>query len=537
TDDSYNSNTGTGYSGLSTTSITWVSSTAPIPFTTVTASNWNSTSTWNSASVPNCSWAIVTIDDNTSIDVDVDAFMVTINSGKTLTINSGKSLTLCGPITNNGTVTVKEEASFLDGGTMTGSGSYTLERPIDHSGWHYVSPPISSPTANSFWGSALYRYDETTANWTAQNAGDNLTVCRGYDTWYKPAAAGTVNFTGTFNTGSQSISVTYTTASAPKTGWNLVGNPYPSYLDWDAAGWTKTNVNNAIYIWDEDQSNFTSYVTGSGGTNGGSRYIPPAQGFLVSASTTGASVAMTNACRVHNTVSFRAGAIGDLLRLKLSGLGYSDEAVIRFDPHASNDFDGSFDAFKVRSSNISTPQISTRSADMKELSINTFAGLYQNISVPLLARVGVSGEYELSINIFEFDQNTHLYLEDLQDGKIYDINQNSKLTFNFGVNDAAERFIIHFTPLPTLESPVANGLDDAEEPISNVYSHDKDVYIDIFENNHGYVHIYNMNADEIYNGELRRSMNKITLAEKANGYYFIKLILDKEVTTHKVLIR
>ena len=31
-------------------------------------------------------------------------------------------------------------------------------------------------------------------------------------------------------------------------GFNLVGNPYPSAIDWDAAsGWTKTNIDNAVY--------------------------------------------------------------------------------------------------------------------------------------------------------------------------------------------------------------------------------------------------------------------------------------------------
>src|SRR6056297_1003396 len=33
-------------------------------------------------------------------------------------------------------------------------------------------------------------------------------------------------------------------------GWNLIGNPTASTIDWDAPGWTKENISETIYVWD-----------------------------------------------------------------------------------------------------------------------------------------------------------------------------------------------------------------------------------------------------------------------------------------------
>lgn len=64
-------------------------------------------------------------------------------------------------------------------------------------------------------------------------------------------------------------------------GWNLVGNPTASWLNWNAAaGWTRTNVNNVIYVWDP-ASNEYLVTNGETGTHDG--FIAPFQAFWVQA--------------------------------------------------------------------------------------------------------------------------------------------------------------------------------------------------------------------------------------------------------------
>ncbi|MEL6616939.1 MAG: T9SS type A sorting domain-containing protein, partial [Bacteroidota bacterium] len=82
--------------------------------------------------------------------------------------------------------------------------------------------------------------------------------------------------------------VTFTAGApvSPGPGVNLVGNPYEVDLDWDHAGWTRTNVSNTLYIWDpaanSGMGEFLDWTPGLGGTLA-SGVIPVGQGFHVEA--------------------------------------------------------------------------------------------------------------------------------------------------------------------------------------------------------------------------------------------------------------
>jgi surface protein len=66
-------------------------------------------------------------------------------------------------------------------------------------------------------------------------------------------------------------------------GWNLVGNPTASTIDWDLPEWDKTGVSNTIYVWDPSANNGDGdYLVwnGSEGTLGSGK-IAPWQSFWV----------------------------------------------------------------------------------------------------------------------------------------------------------------------------------------------------------------------------------------------------------------
>lgn len=103
-------------------------------------------------------------------------------------------------------------------------------------------------------------------------------------TWRTPDDV-TVDFTGELNQGDININsvLTYTNTGAPTAdGFNLIGNPYMSQIDWMSNEITKTNIGDVIYIINPSTGAYATFDVGTlTGVNGGSRYIESSQGFFV----------------------------------------------------------------------------------------------------------------------------------------------------------------------------------------------------------------------------------------------------------------
>lgn len=221
-----------------------------------------------------------------------------------------------------------------------------------------------------------------------------------------PINSGTVNFT-TF--------MSYTSSGVDANdGWNLVGNPYPSTIDWNAAaGWTKTGLDNTIYMID-NSVNPPVYATFNGtlGTNGGSRYIPMGQAFFVKAN----SGAFTFSCAEtvkspgSATIFFREAAPENVLRITLRQGVYRDETVIHFREDATEQFDNHADAFKLMNSSFN---VSTMLGNDKRLSINSLPALSCQNTIKLDVSNIEEGHYRLDFSELEsFTKGIALSLTD-----------------------------------------------------------------------------------------------------------------------------
>ena len=69
------------------------------------------------------------------------------------------------------------------------------------------------------------------------------------------------------------------TGSPTDDGWNLLGNPFGSWFDWDAV--ELTGVNAPVYVYDDAVSDYREYAAGAGDLPGG--IVGPFQGFWVQA--------------------------------------------------------------------------------------------------------------------------------------------------------------------------------------------------------------------------------------------------------------
>lgn len=228
------------------------------------------------------------------------------------------------------------------------------------------------------------------------------------------------------NNGALSFPVTYTNSgNLANDGWNLVGNPFPSTIDWNASGWTKTNMNAAVYIRDNGNTigQFAAW-NGAVGTNGGSQYIAIGQGFWVKASGTGTPVLRaTETVKAPGvqTVLYKAAAPQNVLRVTLTQDNVRDEAVIHFRDGVTEGFDVAADALKMPNS---TFNLASVMADGRALAINSIPTASCNADIPLTLDNVKAGTYTLKFSDIEsFTAGATVTLTDKFTNAVVDVTQ------------------------------------------------------------------------------------------------------------------
>jgi len=314
------------------------------------------------------------------------------------------------------------------------------------------------PTAANPWPS-IYSYDETQAGaqsngfYAATNISNSFDTGKGYWVWSGDTITGTqpftIDITGPPNVGTINMPMSYTNSGSSDDGWNMSGNPYPSTLNWDSPNITKTNLNNAIYIWNPDNQQFASYVAGIG-TNGGSKNIASSQAFWIQATAAGASIQVTEASKTSTDGAFlRPTNSTAPLRIITENAYGTDELVINFESAATSSFDGAYDAEKIASSNIYLPKTSS-SLNGVDYSINQIYP--QEISIPIKILTGVTGTHLIRIeNAYDFNPSSCLILEDLFTNISYNLSLVD--SFNTVIYDTTQsaRFLLHIGAPITLE--------------------------------------------------------------------------------------
>ena len=438
-------------------------------FTVATNTDWATASNWDMG-LPSASYsAIVASTANHPVAASA-------SSMKNLLIKSGSNLQITGQLTVSGSLTNSAGSTGLViKSDATGTGSLihntadvpaTVERYITGNSdltafdYHLVSVPLDAAVTNAqFLGSYLYHFDAATQAWTSNGTSTTgpVPVDAGYMVYY-PNASTTYNFVGELNNGS----FTAATGLDAADEFALVPNPYPSAIDWDAAsGWTKTNLRNAIYVWDPVGNQYAAYGA-EAGINGGTRYIPAGQAFFVKSSAASTVLSMNNSVRVHNTQAFwKEGEVTkDLLRVKALGNGLSDELVLRFGPGVETGLDAK-DVDKLFGSD-EAPQIYTLTADERQLSINTQPYSQQTVVVPMGFELKKDGEVNLNFSGIEaFEPTVNIFLEDSFTGEMINLRENPVYTFSHTLGSEAIRFKLHLmgvTAVGETPSALAGGI-------------------------------------------------------------------------------
>lgn len=198
------------------------------------------------------------------------------------------------------------------------------------------------------------------------NSGDfPLEAGRGYLAFLDGGVDIMWDVTGGINSGDTPLPVTYTNSTpTPRPaddGWNLVGNPYPSPIQWNnnAAAWDRTNVDPIATVYENVGSSvanggtgivtnaFTyNYTNGTGNLPNG--LIATGQAFWVHLSAAGSLVVKEPAKTVIAGGKFlRTQSTGpEQLMISLSGDGFRDNSFLVVDRQATPAYDRQYDGLK-----------------------------------------------------------------------------------------------------------------------------------------------------------------------------------------------
>ena len=343
---------------------------------------------------------------------------------------------------------------------------------------------------------------------------------------------------GTAFTGNKNFGVTFTTVAPGGDeggGWNLLANPYPSAIDWDAAGWARTNVDNAIYVWNQTLG-YGSYINGNDINMGPTpSIIPSSQAFFVHANAASPVLSCTEAVKTATNGTFiRAGGATNRLRVKLtSPAGYEDNTIINFRDQATRAFDTQFDAYKLTGSYVN---LSTTPVPALKLSINCLAPLLGVDSVPLNALSNSTGRHTLRFtDVGTFVAGTPIVLRDRFAGTVANITDNGSYEFDITANPASNaegRFMVIFgdAAITATRPTLGAGLSFYPNPAKG--------HIIVTGTEAGQVDIIAADGRTLATHQVRASLEgqRIPTQTLAKGTYQVRLRSQSTVRTERLVI-
>ncbi len=418
--------------------------------------NFTKTSKYN---IPNGS--------STNATADATIPFLDIESGGTVNVAAGTDLTISGALENAGTLNLQSDATGYAqvlANSSSGAGTFTVQRTFTGAArWFYFGSPLSGGTVADLSVSSgtintgtaanvnLYYYDPATANngegtWTKVPNTSFSTVNNGFTIYLGDGSTfGTLPVTLTasgsgFNDGAINISL-----DNSNSGWNLVTNPYPSAIDWDAYHDANgTDLTSTYYVYNGSQ--WIGYDAGANSAlNSGTTLIAPMQAFFVQNTGSGSiNLALDNGDRsvASNPAQNKSAGTVQVLKLGVAASdGTSDETLLAFDTQYTDGIDAGADAEK-RMNASAYPNLYTTSANGDEFFVNKLNSSFTNKSVPMSFTCDIDQSYTISINDLRIPASWSVELEDLVTGSRVDLVAGD-YQFSHVSTNSPERFIVH----------------------------------------------------------------------------------------------
>ena len=367
--------------------------------------NWNTAANWSSNAVPTASASVriprtgITNFPTALTDVNIHA----------ITLESGASLIAAA--TFSGSLTYKRNLHLVDN-------------------WHFITSPVEGASLANVISNTDLRtgtgtnigisnYDNNVPGWVYHSTTSSGTMesAKGYAVLVN---SGDIFFTGTMPIGPIDKSLTL-----GQDGWNLIGNPYPSYLAinnsahainfLDVNSSSLSNNFSSIYLWDvlDTQSGIkvVNHATESFD-------IAPGQGFFVNVDSDGNSVSFTNEMQSHQAIEnfFRSPESTPTIVLAIDNTEDVETTTIKYFESTTAGLDIGYDAGAFNAGGESNFKLNTHLVEDSEgidfmlqcLSTNE----YETSVVPLAVKAEAGLEIVFSVEASNLPEGIKVFLED-----------------------------------------------------------------------------------------------------------------------------
>ncbi len=459
-----------------------------------------------------------------NITSDSEYGSLTIPNGASFVVSPGVNLSINELVNNAGAAGLVLQSNASGTAILSNNSTgvaATVQQYIAADQYYYMGVPVSETITkgSAFPGCFVYAIDEASATdgaqtgWTELYATDNLILGKGYAVYSKENK--TLEFTGTINTGSISSTVAFSNQ-----GWNLISNPYPVSIDWDAIA--KTSVNATVYVY--NNGTYGSW-NGSAGVNGQTQYIAPMQAFFVQANAESPAFNFDNDNKANQIVSFKSAKVNSIVRLKVVDFdGKTDETLLCAKADASNLFDNELDGYKLIVSNSEVPQIYTES-DVK-YSINCIPSFETSSLIPLRIMAKKNGVHTIHLALENVDAQMPVLLLDTEKNILADLSKGTA-ELDLSAGELSE-YLIAFTYSITKLESVAS--ESVKMQVQN-----KAIVINGLELN-SQVDVFNMAGQKI--NSLKSIETKARINVNKKGLFIVRVQApDGSVINKKVAIK
>lgn len=539
--------------------------------------------------------AVISGNYDTAINGSFKACTLAVTNNAVLTVSANTAVTVNNEIITNpgASFIVKSEANLIqknDEAVNTGSMTVEREANLKRLDYIYWASPVKGQELKKFSPGTLdnrfYVYNEgnnlfETFNLKGavfgSNGADYESAAKGYAiraSNYYPVATPTADapmqvfngvFNGVPNNGVITFPLKYKTkvGTAVGSGYNLIGNPYPSNIDFDqlvddnedlingtAYFWTNVNPNPPMqgsgYPKDGAINNYAT-LNGSGSlpaTQGfvrgveskkPSKIIEVGQGFIIKAKKEGL-LTFKNSYRTEESdgvffnkgVDGNARAVQDRYWLELkTPLDVVTTALVAYVDKATNGYEDRYDAQLL---SVGSDALFTK-VDQYKLGIQGRSYPLQNTDVVALgASFYEAGAYALSISKREgvFADGQNVYLKDKQTGIVTNLSENTYV-FQADKGLSEERFEISYLPNATL------GAATSVKENMNVYREGADFVVKSTTQKITKLQVYDAAGRIVFTIHPYAKEAIIKGEVLLHGMYLVKIDADGTVFTKKII--